>query len=71
MEELSAYIGGHMFAEWWAEPDYIVFALADVVCWMVVVVIELEGVLVSGVFECLLIWWYSGFELVLITGDVR
>jgi hypothetical protein len=48
------------------------FLLADVVGGTVVhvVVVELEGMVVSGVFECLLVWWCSGFELVFVAGDV-
>ena len=37
---------------------------------MFVVVVELKVVVVSGAFECLLIWWCGGFELVFVAGDV-
>jgi hypothetical protein len=30
MKKLSAYVGGHVFAEWWVEPDYVASALAVV-----------------------------------------
>ena len=31
VEELFAYVGGHMFAEWWVVPNYITFAFVVVV----------------------------------------
>ena len=60
-----------MFAEWWVEPDDIALALAGVVdgAAVCVGVVESKGVVVSGVFECLLVWRCSGFELVFVTGD--
>ena len=27
VEKLFAYVGGHMFAEWWVVPNYIAFVV--------------------------------------------
>jgi hypothetical protein len=67
VKKLSAYVGGHVFVEWWVELHYI----ASAVVGGGVVVVECESVFVPGVFECMLVRWSGGLELVFVTGDVR
>ena len=57
MEELSANIGRHMLAERRVEPDDIAISLAGGFVWVAVfvVLVELEGVVVPGIIECLLV----------------
>ena len=58
MKELYAYVGCHMLAERWIEPNDIAIALAGGFVGIAVfgVLVELERVVIPGVFECLLVW---------------
>ena len=57
MKELSADIGRHMLTKRWIEPNYIAVALTGGVAGIATfgVRLELKGVVIASVVECLLI----------------
>ena len=57
VQELSAHICIHMLTKWRIEPNYIAVALARGVGEIARfrVRIKLKGMVISGIFECLLI----------------